>query len=170
MRHRKSGRKLGRTGAHRRALMTNLATSLFDKERITTTLPKAKELRSYAERLITKAKGDNLHARRLVARHVHDKVVLRKIFDQLSPRYADRPGGYTRIYKLGYRKGDSAEMAVIELVDRPEGEAPESSGGGRRLIEREDSAPAAQADEAQADGTDSEEGSSDDSASETKKD
>ena len=166
MRHRKSGRKLGRTSAHRRALMTNLATSLFDKERITTTLPKAKELRSYAERLITKAKGDNLHARRLVARHVHDKVVLQKIFDQLSPRYADRPGGYTRIYKLGFRKGDSAEMAVIELVDRPEGEAPQSSGGSaRRLVEREDSAPAEDSSPA-----DSEEGSSEDSTSEKKDD
>jgi len=160
MRHRKSGRKLGRTGAHRRALMTNLATSLFDKERITTTLPKAKELRSFAERLITKAKGDTLHARRQVARHVHDSEVLRKVFDQLSPRYADRPGGYTRIYKLGYRKGDSAEMAIIELVDRPDGAAPESGGGGRRLVERDESAADAAA----------EEGSSEDSASETKKD
>jgi large subunit ribosomal protein L17 len=148
--------------------MTNLATSLFDKERITTTLPKAKELRSFAERLITKAKGDNLHARRLVARHVHDKVVLQKVFDQLSPRYADRPGGYTRIYKLGFRKGDSAEMAVIELVDRPEGEAPQSSGsgGGRRLVEREDSAPAEDGNQA----ADSEEGSSEDSTSEKKDD
>ena len=160
MRHRKSGRKLGRTSAHRRALMTNLATSLFDKERITTTLPKAKELRSFAERLITKAKGDTLHARRQVARHVHDSDVLRKVFDQLSPRYADRPGGYTRIYKLGYRKGDSAEMAIIELVDRPDGTAPEASGGGRRLVERDESAADAAA----------EEGSSEDSASETKND
>ena len=158
MRHRKSGRKLGRPTAHRKAMMSNLATSLFDNERITTTLPRAKELRSFAERLITRAKKDSLHARRLVARVVHDKAVLKKLFDQLSPRYADRPGGYTRIYKLGYRKGDSAEMAVIELVDRPEGLAPEAGGGGRRLVERDDDAPA------------SEEGSSDDSASDKKSD
>ena len=158
MRHRKPGRKLGRPSAHRKAMMSNLATSLFDSERITTTLPKAKELRSFAERLITRAKKDSLHARRLVARVVHDKVVLKKLFDQLSPRYADRPGGYTRIYKLGYRKGDSAEMAVIELVDRAEGLAPEAGGGGRRLVEREEDAGAA------------EEGSGDDSASDKKSD
>ena len=137
MRHRKSGRKLGRTRAHRRAMMSNLATSLFDKERITTTLPRAKELRSFAEKLITKAKKDSLHSRRMVARVVRDKDVLFKMFDKLSPRYADRPGGYTRIYRIGYRKGDSAEMAIIELVDRPEAAAVEASGGGRKLIERE---------------------------------
>jgi large subunit ribosomal protein L17 len=140
MRHRKSGHKLGRDSAPRKAMMANLTISLFDKERIRTTLPKAKALRSFAERLITKAKADTLHARRNVARVVHDKVVLAKVFSTLSPRYADRPGGYTRIYKIGYRKGDGAEMAIIELVDRPDGMAPESSGGGKKLIERDETA------------------------------
>lgn len=145
MRHRIAGRKLGRTRAHRRAMMSNLATSLFDKERITTTLPKAKELRSFAERLITKAKADTLHARRLVARVIQDKLVLRKVFEQLSPRYAERAGGYTRIYKLGLRKGDAAEMAIIELVDRPRAvaEAGATAGKGRKLVER-DEEPAAE--------------------------
>ncbi|MEM7249124.1 MAG: 50S ribosomal protein L17 [Acidobacteriota bacterium] len=141
MRHRKSGRKLGRTQAHRRALLSNLATSLFRSEAITTTLPKAKELRSFAERLITKARQDNLHARRQCARVLHDKVVLAKLFSELSPRYAERPGGYTRIYKLGPRRGDNAEMALIELVDRPSIAASAASeGGGRKLVERDDDA------------------------------
>jgi len=139
MRHRKAGRKLGRESAHRKAMMRNMATSLLDHERITTTLWKAKELRSFAEPLITAAKKDSLAARRHVARDVQDREVLRKLFSQLGPRYADRPGGYTRIYRLGHRRGDAAELAVIELVDRPKtaaeptGEAPKR----RRLVERE---------------------------------
>ena len=141
MRHRNSGRKLGRVSGHREAMLGNLATSLFAKERIRTTLPRAKELRSFAEKLITTAKRDSLHARRLVARVVHDQVVLRKVFAQLAPLYAERPGGYTRIYKLGFRRGDSAEMALIELVDRPSAKTeepkPASGGGKRKLVERD---------------------------------
>jgi large subunit ribosomal protein L17 len=116
MKHRVVGRKLGRTSAHRLALLRNLSTSLFDKERITTTLMKAKELRPFAERLLTLSKRETLHARRQVLRHIRDGSVVSKMFDTLSARYAQRPGGYTRIVKLGPRRGDSAEMAIIELV------------------------------------------------------
>ena len=125
MRHRIAGRRLGRTTEHRLALMRNMSTSLFDKERIRTTLQKAKELRSFAEKLITISKKESLHARRRVLRHVHDKAVVSKLFDTLSARYAQRPGGYTRIIKLGPRRGDNAEMAIIELVDAEIGEAAE---------------------------------------------
>lgn len=118
MRHRKTGRKLSRTASHRKATLRNMATSLFQHGRITTTTAKAKELRPYAERLITLAKRGDLHARRLVARKIADRAVLGKLFDELGPRYETRPGGYTRILKLGNRQGDSAEMALIELVDR----------------------------------------------------
>ena len=117
MRHRVAGRKLGRTTAHRQALLRNLSTSLFDKESIRTTLAKAKELRPFAERLVTLSKRDSLHARRLVLRHVKDRDVVAKLFDTISTRYAQRPGGYTRIIKLGPRRGDNAEMAIIELVE-----------------------------------------------------
>jgi len=99
-------------------LLRNLATALFERERIRTTLMKAKELRPYAERLITQAKRDDdrLHARRLVAREIHDVTVVKKLFDDLGPRYATRPGGYTRILRLGPRRGDAAEMAIVELL------------------------------------------------------
>ncbi len=117
MRHRVAGRKLGRTTAHRVALLRNLSTALFERERITTTLMKAKELRPFAERLVTLAKRETLHARRQVLRHIHDRRVVAKLFDTLSARYAQRPGGYTRIVKLGPRRGDHAEMALVELVD-----------------------------------------------------
>jgi large subunit ribosomal protein L17 len=118
MRHRVAHRKLGRTTPHRLALLRNLATALFEQERIRTTLAKAKELRPYAERLITLAKrdADRLHARRLVARDIRDPKVVKKLFDSLGARYATRPGGYTRILKLGQRKGDGAEMAIVELL------------------------------------------------------
>jgi len=118
MRHRVAFRKLGRVTPHRTALLRNLATALFERERIRTTLLKAKELRPYAERLITLAKrgDDRLHARRLVARDIHDPQVVKKLFDKLSARYADRPGGYTRILRLGTRHGDGAEMAIVELL------------------------------------------------------
>ena len=116
MRHRVAGRKLGRTGEHRLAMMRNMSTSLLDKEKITTTLAKAKEVQRFAEKLVTLSKRETLHARRLVARHVHDRAVVAKLFDTLSARYASRPGGYTRILKLGPRRGDNAEMALIELV------------------------------------------------------
>ena len=118
MRHRVAHRKLGRTTPHRRALLRNLATALFDKERIRTTLPKAKELRPFAERLITLAKREEnrLHARRLAARDLQDPAVVQKLFDTIGARFATRPGGYTRILHLGPRKGDGAEMAYLELV------------------------------------------------------
>ncbi len=118
MRHRVGYRKLGRVTPHRTALLRNLATALFDKERIRTTLMKAKELRPYAEKLISLAKREEnrLHARRLVARDIQDAVVAKKLFDTLGARYATRPGGYTRILRLGPRKGDGAEMAIVELL------------------------------------------------------
>jgi large subunit ribosomal protein L17 len=118
MRHRVAHRKLGRVTPHRIALLRNMASALFDRERIRTTLMKAKELRPYAERLITLAKreDDRLHARRLVSRDIQDPGVVKKLFDSLGARYATRPGGYTRILRLGPRKGDGAEMAILELL------------------------------------------------------
>jgi large subunit ribosomal protein L17 len=118
MRHRVAHRKLGRITPHRIALLRNLATALFERERIRTTLIKAKELRPYAEKLITLAKRDEdrLSARRQVARDIKDPLIVRKLFDKLGSRYAQRPGGYTRILKLGPRKGDGAEMAILELL------------------------------------------------------
>jgi len=117
MRHRKKGRKLSRTASHKRATMRNLASSLFRHGRIETTTAKAKELRPFAERLITLAKRGDLHARRLVATKIQDRQVLGSLFDDIGPRFSERPGGYTRILKLGNRKGDAAEMSLIELVD-----------------------------------------------------
>lgn len=124
MRHRVAGRKLGRTTEHRVAMLRNLSTALFEHEKIRTTLAKAKELRPFAEKLVTLSKKETLHARRQVLRHIHNRGVVSKLFDTLSARYAERPGGYTRIIKLGPRRGDSAEMAIIELVDAEE--APEA--------------------------------------------
>jgi large subunit ribosomal protein L17 len=118
MRHRNKGRQLSRTASHREAMLRNMATSLFRHERIETTTAKAKELRPFAERLITLAKRGDLHARRLAARKVADREVLIKLFDSIGPRFAERPGGYTRVLKIGHRQGDGAEMAMIELVDR----------------------------------------------------
>ncbi len=118
MRHRVAHRKLGRITPHRTALLRNLATALFERERIRTTLMKAKELRPFAEHLITLAKRDDgrLHARRLVLRDIKDTVVVKKLFDTLGARFASRPGGYTRILRLGPRRGDGAEMAIVELI------------------------------------------------------
>jgi large subunit ribosomal protein L17 len=116
MRHNNGYRKLGRTSGHRRALLRSLTTSLFRHERIRTTLPKARELRPFAEKLITLARRDDLHSRRLVAMQVADKDVVKKLFTSLGPRFATRPGGYTRTFKLGKRQGDGAEMALIELL------------------------------------------------------
>lgn len=117
MRHRKKGRKLSRTPSHRKATLRNMAASLFLHERIETTTAKAKELRPYAERLITLARRGDVHSRRLAARKIHDRNVLGKLFDDIAPRFSERPGGYTRILKLGNRKGDAADMSLIELVD-----------------------------------------------------
>jgi len=116
MRHGVRLKKLGRTSSHRLALLRSLSTSLFRHERIRTTVPKARELRSFAERLITLARRDDLHARRQVIRQISDKDVVKKLFATLGPRFATRPGGYTRTMKLGPRQGDGAQMAFIELV------------------------------------------------------
>jgi large subunit ribosomal protein L17 len=117
MRHRKKGRHLSRTAEHRKMLLRNMATSLFLHGRIETTVAKAKELRVFAEPLITRAKQGDLHSRRLVARRIHDAAALQKLFGEIGPRYAERPGGYTRVLHLGHRAGDAADMAIIELVD-----------------------------------------------------
>jgi large subunit ribosomal protein L17 len=116
MNHRKKGRKFNRTAEHRRALLRNLATSLFVHGRVETTVPKAKELRRFAEPLITKAKRGDLHARRLVERQIKQEVALQKLFGEIGPRYAQRPGGYTRVLHAGHRPGDAADLAIIELV------------------------------------------------------
>ena len=137
MRHMKTGRKLNRTSSHRKALYRNMSVSLLKHEMIKTTLPKAKELRSFIEPLITKAKKEialrdqyapdsnafkdqSVALRRLVFSRIRNKEAVKKLFETLAPRYEDRPGGYTRVLKCGYRSGDSAPMAYIELVDRPE--------------------------------------------------
>jgi len=118
MRHRNRGRKLNRTASHRRALFSALATALIKHEQIATTLPKAKELKRVADQLITLAKRGDLHARRIALSRLSDEAMVAKLFGTLGPRYAARPGGYTRVMKAGFRYGDSAPMAVIELVDR----------------------------------------------------
>ena len=120
MRHNKSGRKLNRNSSHRKAMFSNMTNSLFDHEIIKTTLPKAKELRRVAEPLITLAKSDSVANRRSAFARLRDKEMVGKLFSELAPRYKDRPGGYTRILKCGFRSGDAAPMAYIELVDRPE--------------------------------------------------
>ena len=120
MRHHKSGRKLNRNSSHRKAMFSNMANSLFDHEIIKTTLPKAKELRRVAEPLITMAKTDSVANRRSAFAKLRDKEMVGKLFNELGPRYKERPGGYTRIMKCGFRSGDAAPMAYIELVDRPE--------------------------------------------------
>ncbi len=125
MRHRKSGRQLNRNSAHRKAMFRNMAASLITHELIKTTLPKAKELRRVAEPLITMAKTDSVAKRRLAFARLRDKDAVAKLFNDLGPRYNERPGGYLRILKCGFRAGDNAPMAIVELVDRPmaEGEA-----------------------------------------------
>ncbi len=119
MRHRKAGRKLNRTSAHREAMFRNMAASLFRHELIKTTVPKAKELRRVAEPLITLAKKDSVHTRRLAFARLRDEAAVGKLFVELGPRYQARPGGYLRILKCGYRASDAAPMAYVELVDRP---------------------------------------------------
>ena len=120
MRHRQSGRKLNRTSSHRKSLFKNMAQALLKHEQIVTTLPKAKELKRVVEKLITLGKKANLHSRRLAFNQIRDKDMVSKLFDSLAKRYSDRKGGYTRVLKAGFRYGDSAPMAVIELVDRDE--------------------------------------------------
>jgi large subunit ribosomal protein L17 len=122
MRHRVKGRKLGRSPAHRKALFRNQLASLVREERIKTTLHKAKELRPIAEKVVTQGKRDTLHARRLVNRMLPERQLVKKLFEDIAPRFQERPGGYTRIIKLGPRRGDGAEMAVIEFVELGAGE------------------------------------------------
>jgi len=139
MRHLKSGRQLSRNSSHRWALMRNLITALLREEKIQTTDPKAKELRRWVDRVITLGKRGDLHARRQAAAIIFDKTVVKKLFDTIGPRFKDRPGGFTRIIKLGIRHGDAAQMALIELVGG-EANAAATSGGakkGRRARRRE---------------------------------
>ncbi len=119
MRHRKSGRQLNRNSSHRQAMFKNMASSLFRHELIRTTVPKAKELRRIAEPLITLAKEDSVANRRLAFARIRDREMVTKLFNELGPRYQSRPGGYLRVLKCGFRAGDNAPMAYVELVDRP---------------------------------------------------
>jgi large subunit ribosomal protein L17 len=142
MRHLKAGRKLNRSGAHRKALLRNLVTSLLEHEQITTTDAKAKELRRVAEKMITLAKRGTLHARRQALSYIRTRQVVSKLFTEVAPRFADRPGGYTRIVKLGHRRGDAASMSVIELTDRGEAakaEAEKKRERRRRRAEKKES-------------------------------
>jgi len=128
MRHRNQGRKLGRTTAHREAMFANMAAALIKHEQIKTTLPKAKELRPVVEKLVTLSRRSDLHARRQALAQIKDATQVRKLFDVIGPRYAGRPGGYTRVLKAGFRYGDNAEMAFIEFVDRDQDAKGKDSG------------------------------------------
>ncbi|HYY43826.1 MAG TPA: 50S ribosomal protein L17 [Actinomycetota bacterium] len=152
----KKGYSLGANPSHQRLMLANLASSLFQFERIQTTEAKAKELKSYAERLITKAKKGTVHHRRQVLAQIEDREIVHKLFAEIAPRFAERNGGYTRVLKLGPRQGDGAPMAVVELVEGAAPAAPEPEEGGRRRRRRRrggeaaSAAPAAQAAEAEA--------------------
>ncbi|HAT85111.1 50S ribosomal protein L17 [Cohaesibacter gelatinilyticus] len=139
MRHGKSGRKLNRTASHRKAMFANMAAALIKHEQIVTTLPKAKELRPIADKLITLAKKGDLHARRQAISKIRDKDMVKKLFEVLGSRYAERNGGYTRVLKAGFRYGDNAPMAVIELVDR-DVEARGKDSGPTQEVESEEEA------------------------------
>jgi large subunit ribosomal protein L17 len=137
MRHGVAGRKLNRNSSHRKAMLGNMVASLLEHERIHTTVPKAKEARRLAERIITLGKKGGLHNVRLAERTVRDRKLLQKLFGELKERYAARPGGYTRIVRTGFRQGDAAEMAFLELVDRAEPRAEEAAGeGGKKKAEK----------------------------------
>ncbi len=152
MRHRNAGRKLGRNSSHRKAMLRNMVTSLFEHERIQTTDAKAKEVRRVAEKYITLGKRGGLHARRQALSFIRSKAVVAKLFDEISPRFSERPGGYTRILKLGNRKGDNAPVSILELVQetyapraktkkRPSAKPAESGPAGQTQVS---SAPAAE--------------------------
>lgn len=144
MRHRRAGRRLNRSVSHRRAMFANMAAALIKHEQIVTTLPKAKEMRRVVDRLVTLAKRGDLHARRLAAARVRDEAMVKKLFDVLGPRYKERSGGYTRVLKAGFRYGDSAPMAVLELVDRDEEARGQDSGPTQEQeLESEEASPAA---------------------------
>ena len=134
MRHAKAGRKLNRTQSHRKSMLGNLAVALIKHEQIVTTLPKAKELRPYVEKLVTLGKRGDLHARRQAIAKLPEKEWAKKLFETLAPRYADRSGGYTRVLKAGYRFGDNAPMAVIEFIDRD----PEARGQNSGPVQVDD--------------------------------
>jgi large subunit ribosomal protein L17 len=136
MRHRKSGRQLSRNSSHRWALIRNLITALLRDEKIQTTDPKAKELRRWVDRVITLGKDGSLHARRQVLGIVQDKAVVRKLFDTIAPRFKERPGGYTRIIKIGWRRGDAAQMSLIELVAGADEAAAAGKSGGAKKSRR----------------------------------
>ncbi|MDA0230768.1 MAG: 50S ribosomal protein L17 [Proteobacteria bacterium] len=138
MRHRNSGRKLNRTSSHRRAMLRNMATALLKHEQIKTTLPKAKELGPVVEQMITLGKRGSLHSRRQALSYLMDEAIVRKLFDGLAERYESRAGGYTRVLKAGFRYGDSAPMAYIELVDRDEDAKGLDSGPDMSLDEMEE--------------------------------
>ena len=137
MRHGNSGRKLHRTSSHRQAMFKNMAAALIKHEQIVTTLPKAKELRPVVEKMITLAKRGDLHARRLAYARLRDEAMTKKLFEVLADRYKDRQGGYTRVLKAGFRYGDAAAMAVIELVDRDESARGLDSGPSQAAVEEE---------------------------------
>ncbi|HUK13394.1 MAG TPA: 50S ribosomal protein L17 [Thermoanaerobaculaceae bacterium] len=144
MRHMKSGRKLGRVSEHRKALFRNQLRSLITHERIITTLPKAKELRPIAEKVVTLGRrADSVHARRLAERWLADRDLVRRLFTEIGPRFVNRPGGYTRIVKLGPRRGDAAELAIVEFVDFKLPEAKTSKEGGESKKDRKRKRPAA---------------------------
>ena len=145
MRHGMVNRKLGRTSAHRNAMFRNQLASLIDKERIITTLPKAKELRPQIEKLITLGRNDSVHARRQAFRIVADDTLVAKLFGTLGPRFAERPGGYTRIIKLGARRGDAAEMAILELVGFELTSETEAAPEAEKKAKAKKAAPAAEA-------------------------
>lgn len=140
MRHGKRGRKLNRTSSHRKAMFANMSASLIKHEQIVTTLPKARELRPFVEKLVTLAKRGDLHARRQAVSKVRDLAMVKKLFDVLGPRYEERKGGYIRIIKAGYRYGDSAPMAVIELVDRDPSAKGQDSGPTAEVEEETEAA------------------------------
>jgi large subunit ribosomal protein L17 len=145
MRHRKTGRKLGRNTSHRKAMMRNMVTSFFDCEKITTTDARAKELRKMAEKLITMARRGDLHSRRLIMQVVRDKNTTAKLVDTIAPRYADRPGGYTRIIKLGHRAGDNAALSMIELVEEELVAKPKKKKAPVKKVAKKVEAPAEEA-------------------------
>lgn len=146
MRHGYANRKLGRTSSHRKAMFRNQLASLIDAERIVTTLPKAKELRPQIEKLVTLAKNDSVHARRQAFRLVPNDALIAKLFDTIGPRFSTRPGGYTRIMKLGARRGDAAEMAILEFVERSEKKetAAETSASAKKSSKKAASAEKAE--------------------------
>ena len=146
MRHRVAGKKLGRKTAHRKMMLRNLVTSLLDKERIQTTLPRAKALRPVAERIITLGKRESLHARRQAISFVKDPAVVSKLFTTIAPRFAQRNGGYTRIIRLGFRDGDGAQMALLELIGSEFKPTKKEEGKGSKKAKKEEKPAAAPAE------------------------